>query len=109
MNLWEEKMAVVFSWLAELKLPVRAMRISEYRRDRHMNTRSFRSLSIRFSSASPSSRLSDVSNRNSKASPKPLPVYKYSSSFEKRVGLMEVAKRRRPPGVGEGVGEAMRW
>ena len=55
----EEKMAVVASWPEPApKFPVRAMRTSEYSRDRHMKTRSLRSLSIRFSSVSPSSRLS---------------------------------------------------
>src|SRR6266481_3430880 len=105
MKRWEENMAVALSWLVDEKLPVSAMRISEYNLDLHMNTRSFLSLSILFSSASPSSLLSLVSKRNSNAAPKPLPVYRYSSSLEKRVGLMEVGRRRMVPGVfvdGEG-------
>lgn len=73
-----------------------------------MNTRSFLSLSILLSSASPSSRLSDVSKRNSKAAPKPLPVYKYSSSFSKRVELMEVGRRRTPPMFADGEGDPAR-
>ena len=52
MNRWEEKMAVEFD---VEKLPVRAIRTSEYRRERHMKTRSLQSLSILFSSRSPSS------------------------------------------------------
>ena len=64
-----------------------------------MKTRSFLSLSTRFSSASPSSLLSLVSNRNSNAAPKPLPVYRYSSSLAKRAGLMDVGRRRIVPGV----------
>ena len=70
----DENTAVVFSWLVDEKLPVSDILTSEKRRDRHMYTRSFLSLSILASSASPSSRASEVSNRNSNASPKPLPV-----------------------------------
>ena len=73
-----------------------------------MKTRSLRSLSILFSSMSPSSRLSEVSNRNSKASPNPCPVYRYSSSLENRIELIEDLRRRSVPGVLEGVGEEAR-
>jgi hypothetical protein len=64
-----------------------------------MNARSFLNLPILFSSASPSSLLSLVSNRNSKAAPKPLPVWRYLSSLEERAGLMEVGRRRTMPRV----------
>src|SRR5882762_5360835 len=86
------------------------IRTSEYKRDRHIKTRSFRSLSIRLSSASPSSRwrCSLESNKNSKASPNPLPVYRYSSSLEKRVGFMDVGKRRIPSCTVDGAGEPVR-
>lgn len=90
---WEEKMAVVFS-CEEEKLPVSAMRTSEYSRDRHMKTRSFLSLSIRMDSGSSCSSPSDESKRNSNASPNPWLVYKYSSSLEKSVGLIDVVRRR---------------
>lgn len=73
MKRWEEKIAVDGSWLVDEKTPVSDMRISEYKRERHMNTRSLRSLSIRASSSLPSSGAVE-SNRNSKASPKPLLV-----------------------------------
>jgi hypothetical protein len=71
-----------------------------------MKTRSFRSLSILCSSASPSSRLSEESKRNSKASPNPFPVYRYSSSLEKRVELMEVVRRKAAPVARVAAGEA---
>ena len=96
----EEKMAVVASWPEPApKFPVRAMRTSEYSRDRHMKTRSLRSLSIRSASACSDSSETFVececslSNRNSNASPKPLPVYRYSSSLEKSAGLISVVRR----------------
>jgi len=104
----DEKIAVALSWFVEEKLPVNAMRMSEYRRERHMKTRSLRSLSIRASSASPSSRLSEESKRNSNASPKPFPVYRYSSSFEKSVGLIGTGSRRRTPVFVDGAGDGAR-
>ena len=98
----DEKIAVVASWPEPaLKFPVRAMRTPKYSRDRHMKMRSLRSLSIRSASACSDSSETFVececslSNRNSNASPKPFPAYKYSSSLEKRAGLILVVRRSR--------------
>lgn len=65
-----------------------------------MKTKSLRNLSMRRASGSSSSpmgalsRESLESNKNSKASPNPWPVYRYSSSFENRAGFIDVLRRR---------------
>ena len=82
-----------------------SMMISDYSIDLHIYTMSLRSFAIRASSASPSDAFfSLASKRNSKASPNPFPVYKYSSSFGRRAGLCFNEIRVREP-MTEGAGD----